>query len=122
MEPDWAESATPLDEEEKRRLVLQLVTRLRCVECGRLYEPEDFVLVHRWEDMWVLSTRCRNCNELCHVVVYMQLGAEPEPIIDLTPEEIETAGDWPPITADDLLDVHAFLQEFDGDFEKLLVG
>jgi hypothetical protein len=122
MEQEWPDASMPLDEEEKRRLVVQLVTRLRCVECGRLYDPEDFVLVHRWQDMWVLSTRCRHCDELCHVVVYMQLGIEPEPIIDLTPEEVEVSDTWPPITADDLLDVHAFLQEFDGDFEMLVAG
>ena len=52
MEEEWADASTPLDEEEKRRLVVQLVNRLRCVECGRLYDPEDFVLVHRWQDMW----------------------------------------------------------------------
>jgi hypothetical protein len=52
----------------------------------------------------------------------MRLGIEPEPIIDLTPEEVEAAVDWAPITADDLLDVHAFLQEFDGDFEMLFTG
>ena len=122
MEQEWANPSMPLDEEEKRRLVVQLVTRLRCMECGRLYDPEDFVLVHRWQDMWVLSTRCRHCDELCHVVVYMQLGAEPEPIIDLTPEEIEAADEWPPITSDDLLDVHTFLKQFDGDFEMLFSG
>jgi hypothetical protein len=122
MEQEWADASAPLDEEEKRRLVVQLVTRLRCVECGRLYDPEDFVLMHRWEDMWVLSTRCRHCDELCHVVVYMRLDVEPEPIIDLTPEEVEAAADWLPITADDLLDVHNFLEAFDGDFEVPSAG
>jgi hypothetical protein len=116
---EQAEPGPPQDDDDKRRLVLKLITRLRCVQCGRLYDPADFALVHRWEDVWVLSTRCRHCDDACHVVVFMRLNLEPEPLIDLTPEEIEVAGHWPPITADDVLDVHAMLEEFDGDFESL---
>ena len=116
------QAAGPMSEGDKRRLVLKLVARLRCVQCQNPYDPHDFTLVHNMEDMWVLSTRCRHCDELCHVVVYMRLGAEPEPIIDLTPEEVEAADNWSPITTDDLLDVHAFLQEFDGDFDLLFSG
>ena len=119
MEQEWSEPEIPLDEEEKRRLIIQLVTQLRCVDCGRLYDPEDFDLVHRLDEVWVLSTRCRHCDELCHVVVYMRLDLEPEPVIDLTPDELEAAQEWQPISSDDLLDVHAFLQEFDGDFDLL---
>ena len=110
----------PLDEDEQRRLINRLVGQLRCVECGRLYPSEDFVLVHRWQDVWVLSTRCRRCEEPCHVVVFMHLAAEPEPVVDLTPEEAEVAGEWPPITGDDVLDVHVLLREFDGDLKALL--
>jgi hypothetical protein len=47
----------PLSEGDKRRLVLKLVAQLRCVECGRTYEPGDFTLIHRWQDLWVLGTR-----------------------------------------------------------------
>jgi len=112
-------AAPPQEDNEKRRLVLELVTRLRCVRCGRRYDPEDFALIHRWQDMWVLSTRCRHCNELCQVVVFMHLQARPEPVVDLTPEEIRAAAQQPPITADDVLDVHLKLCEFEGDFEAL---
>jgi hypothetical protein len=119
MEHDWNEPEIPLGEEEERQLIIQLVSQLRCVECGRLYDLEDFALVHRLEAMWVLSTRCRHCEELCHVVVYMRPEVEPEPAIDLTPDEMIAAQGWQPISADDLLDVHTFLKEFDGNFEML---
>jgi hypothetical protein len=109
----------PLDEGDKRRLVLELVAQLRCVECGRLYDPHDFTLIHRQEEVWVLSTRCRHCDEPCHVVVFMELEAETDPITDLLPEELEAATEWPPITADDVLDVHHLLSEFEGDMEAL---
>ena len=109
----------PQDEDGKRRLVLKLITRLRCPGCSRLYDPEDFALVHRRQDAWVLGARCRHCGDLCHVVVFMTPDAEPEPPLDLTPEELQQMGEQPPISIDDVLDVHVLLQEFDGNFEAL---
>jgi hypothetical protein len=119
-------SAGHLSEGDKRRLVLKLIARLRCVACEHPYDPEDFTLVHTWQDMWVLSTRCRRCNEPCHVVIFMRLDAEPKPeaelITDLTPDELKDADHHQPITFDDVLDVHVLLEESDGDLEKLLAS
>jgi hypothetical protein len=116
----------PLSEGDKRSLVLKLVARLRCVQCERKYDPTDFTLVHSWQDMWVLSTRCRHCNEPCHVVIFMRLDAETEPeaelVTDLTPEELEDLDQRQPITFDDVLDVHVLLEECDGDLEVLLAS
>ena len=109
----------PLDENEKRRLVLKLVTQLRCAECGQPYDPHDFALVQRRQDMWVLSTRCRRCEQPCHVIVFMRSDSEQELVTDLTPEERKAVDEWPPITADDVLDMHTLLCEFDGDIDSL---
>ena len=119
MEQDSVGSGFPLDDNEKRRLVIRLITKLRCVDCGRLYDPEDFRQVHRQDDVWVLNTSCRHCGHKAHVVVMMGAQAKPAPVVDLTPEEMEDAEDWPPITSDDVLDTHQFLQTFEGDFEAL---
>jgi hypothetical protein len=116
------QSQVPLDDNDKRRLILRLIAQMRCVKCGQAYDPADLTLVHRCQDRWVLSTRCRNCGDPCHVIVFMRLDAEPETVVDLTPEERQIADKWPPITADDVLDVHALLQESDGDLETLLAG
>lgn len=126
MDQGGMKPAGPLSEGDKRRLVLNLVARLRCVACERQYDPTDFNLVHNWQDMWVLSARCRRCNEPCHVVIFMRLDAEPEPetelVTDLTPEELQDADQRRPITFDDVLDVHVLLEESDGNLEMLLTG
>jgi hypothetical protein len=126
MEQGGITPVGPLSEGDKRRLVLKLVARLRCVACERPYDPHDFTLVHNWQDTWVLSTRCRHCQEPCHVVIFMRLDAkaEPEPdlITDLTPEELQEAGQRRPITFDDVLDVHVLLEECNGDLETLLAS
>jgi hypothetical protein len=89
------------------------------VECGKQFNLHDFVLVNRWQDVWVLGIECRHCGSSGHVVVFLRLDAKPGLLMDLTPEEMEVADQWLPITADDVLDIHQFLQEFDGDFETL---
>lgn len=126
MDQGGTTPAGPLSEGDKRRLVLKLVARLRCVQCERPYDPHDFTLVHSWQDMWVLSTRCRHCNEPCHVVIFMRLDAEAGPeaelVTDLTPEELEDVDQRRPITFDDVLDVHVLLEECDGDLEVLLAS
>jgi hypothetical protein len=122
MEDSRMGTGSPLDENDKHRLVLQLVQQLRCVECGRLYDPEDFAFIHRWPEVWVLSTRCRYCDDLCHVVIFMQLDTGPEPLLEMTPEEAEAAAQLPPITADDVLDVHLLLQRPEADLEELFAG
>lgn len=112
----------PLDENDKRQMVLKLISQLRCLECGRQYGRQDFRLVHRWEDVWLLNASCSQCNHATHVVIFMQLDAPRELVSDLTSDELRSAQDWPAITTDDVLDIHALLEEFDGDFEELFTG
>jgi hypothetical protein len=109
----------PMDEDDKRRLVLKLVMQLRCMACGELFDPHDFALVERKPDVWVLGIQCRHCGVSSHVVVLMRLETKPEPIGELTQEEIESAAEWPPISSDDVLDVHELLEEFYGDLDDL---
>ncbi|MGC9332821.1 MAG: hypothetical protein ACP5JJ_01650 [Anaerolineae bacterium] len=108
----------PLDENDKRQLVLKLLGQLRCLACGQPYERQNFTLLHRWDDVWLLSSYCRHCDETSHVIILMRLDADPVPTTDLTPDEMGKAEDWSPITADDVLEIHALLDEFEGDFEE----
>jgi hypothetical protein len=110
----------PLDDNEKRRLVLTLLARLRCVSCAKPFHAHDFALLEHRSDVWVLGVECRHCGESARVIVALHLGAEPEPITDLTADERRVADEWPPITGDDVLDVHELLQECNGDLETLL--
>jgi hypothetical protein len=119
MEHGGMKARGPLGEDDKRRLVLKLVRRLRCVACGTQYSPHDFVLVDRQSDAWVLGIQCRQCGASSHVIVLMYSGSEPEPVVDLTSEELNAADDWPPITGDDVLDVHLLLDDFYGDLDDL---
>jgi hypothetical protein len=112
----------PLDDNEKRRLVFKLVSQLHCLDCGRAYGRDDFSLAHRGEDVWVLTSHCQHCQGRSHVVIFMHMDAAPGTPSDLTTEEAGSVERLPAINADDVLDMHLLLSEFDGDFEELFAG
>ena len=110
----------PSDEEARRQFIFELVARLRCTECGQPYNPHDFVLVNRSDDVWVLGIECNHCGGSGHVVVALQPDVKAEPISDLTAEELEIAELWSPVGLDDVLAMHILLEEFDGDLETIM--
>jgi hypothetical protein len=112
----------PLDDNEKRRLVFKLIGQLHCLDCGQPYNRDDFSLAHRHDDVWVLSSQCHHCSGRSHVIIFMHVDAAPDPGLDLTPEEASSVERLPAISTDDVLDVHLFLSEFDGDFEGFFAG
>jgi len=112
----------PVDENERRQQVLKLIGKMRCQSCGRRYRHQSFTLVQKWPDSWVLKTRCRHCEADSHVIVFMQLDANPDYPTDLCADEMEVANDWAPISSDDVLDIHTFLGAFEGGFEEIFTS
>jgi hypothetical protein len=102
-----------MSEDEKRRLILTLLTKLQCAECEHTYAAHDFTLIHKKSDIWMLEAKCHNCGDKAHVVVAIKGEHEAEPVSDLTPEELESFGEYSPISADDVLDMHLLLQTMD---------
>lgn len=113
-------AASRHDDSEKHRLLLRLLAQLRCARCGAHYDPQDFVQMHRWQDVWMLAIECRQCTQHSHVIVSLAEEARPEPVIDLTEDEIAATAAWRPITTDDVLDIHLLLQGFEGDLGTVL--
>jgi hypothetical protein len=107
------ETAGSMGDNERRRLVLTLLTRLQCAECEQTYHAHDFTVMHRESDVWMLEAHCRNCGDTAHVVVAIQVDHQAEPVSELTPEEVVSFGDFPPISVDDVLDMHLLLQTLD---------
>jgi len=110
----------PPEDGDKQKLVLKLLARLRCPSCGHPYDPQQSTVVDRRPDVWVIAVSCPRCQTVSYVVVVMKVVEETAPVTDLSAEEQEAATHWPPITADDVLDLHFVLEDFTGDLETLL--
>lgn len=101
------------------RFLKRFLSTLRCVNCGRRYEPENIRFLSRQKELWFLSLYCPVCHNQGMVAAVVGQGEPPEAVSDLTEKELEKFGDRSQIGIDDVLDMHIFLKEFQGDFTSL---
>ena len=117
-------------EKQIKRIVLNRMER--CAVCHHEFGPEDIQVLSRRSDMWMMVVTCTECHGRNFVAAVLgdgdpdqaqlalrrlsQQGSGEEGLI--APEAaIAPAG--PPVTAGDVVDMHEFLREFDGDFLRL---
>lgn len=103
-------------------LIQYLVTRIHCVVCQTGYRLRDIHILAHQGERWLMAVECPECRALGLVFAVVQEG-EPQPVVtELTPEEQGRFQEMPPLDADEILDVHQFLRDFDGDLARLFRG
>jgi hypothetical protein len=110
----------------------------RCVVCHREYSTDDIEIISRKSDIWTMLVECEDCHARNFVAAVLN-DADPQEaqlaLRRLTEDAIlqgerthgqdhtriapEGPTDGPPVDAGDVIDMHLFLQEFDGDFSRL---
>src|ERR671916_541430 len=123
--------ATVMDTSEKqiKRIVLDRMER--CSVCHRGFEPDDVHVLSRKSDMWMLMVSCGECQARNFVAAVIGDGDAEEAQLALrrlgeehvrARVEIETGDEGAPgepVSVDDVIEMHQFLQGFDGDFLAL---
>jgi hypothetical protein len=114
-------------EKQIKRIVLNRMER--CGVCHHVFEPDDIRVISRRPDMWMMVIECDECHSRNFVAAVLNDGDPSEAQLalrrlsegsdreELGPDPIESL--TPPVNADDVLDVHEFLRDFDGDFRRL---
>lgn len=113
-----------------------VVRRLdRCRVCHRHYEADDVEIISRQYEMWMMSVECTDCHARNFVAAVLnegdpaqaelalrrltELNQQLEPIAAIEPAA-------PPegerVTASDVVDMHEFLEDFNGDFAAFFRG
>ncbi len=100
------------------RLLRQLLSTHRCTTCRQRFRRDGFSFVARHEKLWVVSARCSACHTQQMFWVSLKNGVQATPA-EISPTERKRLEALPPITSDDVLDMHQFLARFDGDFAEL---
>ncbi len=96
-----------------------------CTACGRRYGGDDVRVLAQREDVAFVRLRCRGCGVETLALV---TGGPAEhdgfaaPPGDLTPADEARLADGRPVDADDVLAVHRFLADYEGDLRGLLGG
>jgi hypothetical protein len=116
-------------EKQIKRIVLDRMER--CSVCHRGFEPDDVHVLSRKSDMWMLMVSCGECQARNFVAAVIGDGDAEEAQLalrrlgeehvrtrtDIEPEDEGVLGE--PVSVDDVIEVHQFLQGFDGDFKAL---
>ena len=116
-------------EKQIKRIVLDRMER--CSVCHRGFEPDDVHVLSRKSDMWMLMVSCGECQARNFVAAVIGDGDAEEAQLALRrlgeehvrsrtgiePEDEGVPGE--PVSVDDVIEIHQFLQGFDGDFKAL---
>ena len=114
-------------EKQIKRIVLDRMER--CSVCHRGFEPDDVHVLSRKSDMWMLMVSCGECQARNFVAAVIGDGDAEEAQLALrrlgeehvrARVDIEAEAEaGEPVSVDDVLEIHEFLQSFDGDFQAL---
>lgn len=119
-----------------RRIVVERMDR--CTVCHRRFVEDDVEVVSRKSDVWLMIVQCKDCHSRSFAAVVGETSApiDPESLLGFQPGgsiEIAFGADGEffevdhfddeepvdPVSVDDLLEMHDFLESFDGDFKSL---
>lgn len=118
-----------------RRIVVERMDR--CTVCHRRFVEDDVEVVSRKSDVWLMIVQCRDCHSRSFAAVVGDasttidtdslFGFQSDGSIEIAFEidsdlydttEVDTQPAHP-VGVDDLLEMHEFLETFDGDFTSL---
>lgn len=123
---DWQ----PEDGARERRIKQLLLSAVnRCSECRRQYHLDDFAVIGHRDHLWMVTVICEGCQSQGFItaIVDDQSGGQALPapaderprLSELTPDEEARFATLPPLDSLDVLDLHEFLETFNGDFAAL---
>lgn len=116
------------DAREERIKQLMLAAVARCGECRRRYALEDFDVIGHRDHLWMVTVICEGCRSQGFITAIVEdpanstttaNGVGGQSLTDLTSTEVARFADTAPVNSVDLLDIHEFLDDFDGDFATL---
>ena len=114
-----------MDDNERsiRSLIVKyLVAHTQCSGCGHRYEPQDVRIQERRGEVWVAAVTCSHCGlqGLIMAAIRAKDAQDGEDNLELEAEEKAALLELGPITSDQVLDFHRWLQDFGGDMSEFL--
>jgi DNA-directed RNA polymerase subunit RPC12/RpoP len=107
----------------------------RCSVCHHEFATDDIHVISRKPDIWTMLVECTDCHSRNFVAAVLNDGDPKEAQLALRklseqaireikePEKPDIESEAPetgePVTAGDVIDIHEFLADFDGDFKRL---
>jgi hypothetical protein len=124
----------------QERLIRRLFTTQHCNHCQSAYEEESVTVLARRSEVWMVMVSCGSCGRKGIFVVSfpgssrserrkaileaeaLGEGALTEAVLAEESSAAAKAEPTSPVTADDVIDMHLFLKDFDGNFAALFAS
>ncbi len=93
-----------------------------CGACGRSYRTGRISVLAQRDDLFFVDLSCRSCGAEAVAIVTIHVDDDESTQVDagdLPLAEPDAMQPAPPVDADDVLVMHEFLADFDGDFRAL---
>ncbi len=103
----------------EENLIRRLIASTKCSVCGQHYETDNISILGHQEELWFLRVSCSACHTQYLVAAIIKEDRMPELVIDLTEAELDRFRNMDVPAADEMLDMHNFLKDFNGDFSQL---
>ena len=103
----------------EENLIKKLIASIKCGSCGQPYEESHIDIIERSDELWFLKVVCASCHVHCMVAAIIREDKKSRVITDLTEAEMDRFKEMEIVGEDDLLDMHDFLKDFDGDFPRI---
>ena len=98
----------------------RLFSQIKCESCGHSYEVAGVEILGHEDNLWLFSTSCSHCQKQGLVAIVVKKEKIGERVTDLTEAEYERFSRAVTVGVDDVLDMHNFLKEFEGDLTCML--
>jgi len=98
----------------------RLFSMIKCEACGRNYEVAGIEVLGHEDNLWLFNASCSFCQTQGLIAIVVKEGKITEIATDLTDVEYERFSQSMTVGVDDVLDMHNFLKEFDGDLTCIL--
>ena len=100
------------------RLLREQAKEYDCGVCGANHARSDIRLLGRLDSAWMVRVTCSQCETSIKLLVRVDRErASLAPVKERTVRERR-----PPVSLDDVIDAHEFLEQFDGDVQVLFAG
>ena len=103
----------------EEHIVKKLMTSVKCTNCGQNYQMRDVKILGNHQDLYFLQVSCSSCHSRFLITAIINQSRNPDIVSDLTDAEFTKFKDSRTLNADDVLDMHSYLKQFDGDFSGL---
>jgi len=100
-------------------VVKKLMTSVKCTNCGQNYHMRDVKILGNHRDLYFLQVSCSSCNSRFLITAVINENRNQGIVSDLTDAESVRFKNSRPLNANDVLDMHSFLKDFNSDFSGL---